>query len=448
MNNPKTQPGGMRGFVIVWFGQFISLLGSGMTGFAISFWLFAETGRATTLTWALFFFMAPSVLFSPLAGAIVDRTSRKTIMILSDLASGLVTIALLILFATGSIQVWHLYLGNLISGAFNSFQFPAYSAAVTLMLPKEQYGRASGLIGLAGSASNILAPAFAGAMLGWVGIEGIMLVDVVTFVVAIATLFVVYIPQPQANNGGSTPNSLWQDSLFGFRYIWRRPSLLGMQLVFFASNLVAMVGIALMVPMILARTGNNELVLASVQSISAIGGVVGGLLMSAWGGPKRKVHGVLIGMILTGLLGQALMGVGQSLVIWATAAFANQLIIPVLNGSNQAIWQAKVSPEIQGRVFSVRRLIAQITAPIATIFIGPLADRIFEPAMAAETSLAQSLDWLISPGPGAGMALMLVVSGLLAALVGLSGYAITAVRHIETIIPDHDTLPINVPLVP
>jgi hypothetical protein len=184
-----------------------------------------------------------------------------------------------------------------------------------------------------------------------------------------------------------------------------------MQLVFFASNLVAMVGIALMVPMILARTDNNEIVLASVQSISAIGGVVGGLLMSAWGGPRRKVHGVLIGMIMTGLLGQSLMGIGQGLVIWATAAFANQLIIPVLNGSNQAIWQAKVPPEIQGRVFSVRRLIAQITAPLATIFIGPLADHIFEPAIAADTSLAQSLDWLIPAGPGAGMALMFVLVG-------------------------------------
>ncbi|MCB8942273.1 MAG: MFS transporter [Ardenticatenaceae bacterium] len=431
----------MRGFTLIWFGQFISMLGSGMTGFAISFWLFAETGQAATLTWAIFFFMAPSVLLSPLAGALVDRTSRKNIMILSDLAAGLVTIALLILFATDSIHIWHLYLGNFISGAFNSFQFPAYSAAVTLMLPKEQYGRASGMIGLAGSASNIMAPAFAGAMLGWVGIEGIMLVDVVTFVVAIATLFVVHIPQPQAKEDGRStpPNSLWQDSLFGFRYIWARPSLLGMQLIFFATNLLAMVGIVLMVPMILARTQNNEITLASVQSISAIGGVIGGLLMSTWGGPKHKVHGVLIGMILTGLLGQALMGIGQGLFIWATAAFASQLIIPILNGSNQAIWQTKVPPEIQGRVFSVRRLIAQITAPLATAITGPLADKIFEPAMAVGTPLAQSLHWLIPSGPGAGMALLMVISGILAAGVGAMGYAVTAVRHIETLIPDHDT---------
>lgn len=439
MNNNPAPLGGMRGFIIVWFGQFISLLGSGMTGFAISFWLFAESGKAATLTWAIFFFIAPSVLLSPIAGAIVDRTSRKTIMILSDLAAGLVTIALLILFATNSIQIWHLYLGNFISGAFNSFQFPAYSAAVTLMLPKEQYGRASGLIGLADSASNIMAPAFAGALLAWVGIEGIMLVDVVTFVVAITTLFVVHIPQPKVDQASSARlNSLWQDSLFGFHYIWQRPSLLGMQLIFLGSNLLAMLAFALMVPMILARTGNNELTLASIQSISAIGGVVGGLLMSTWGGPKRKVHGVLIGMVFSGLLGQTLMGIGQGVIIWATAAFITQFTIPILNGSNQAIWQAKIPPQIQGRVFSARRLIAQITAPLATAVTGPLADRIFEPAMAAGTPLSQSLAWLIPPGPGAGMALLFVISGILAALVGLSGYAVTAVRHIETLIPDHD----------
>jgi hypothetical protein len=303
------------------------------------------------------------------------------------------------------------------------------------------------MIGLAGSASNIMAPAFAGALLGRIGIQGIMFIDVITFVFAIVALLFVYIPQPEPSKASAAPNSLWQDSLFGFRYIWQRPSLLGMQLIFFATNLLAMFGIVLTVPMILARTNNNELILASVQSISAIGGVIGGLVMSTWGGPKRKVHGVLIGMILTGLLGQGLMGIGQGLAIWATAAFASQLLIPILNGSNQAIWQAKVPPELQGRVFSVRRLIAQITAPLATAMAGPLADRVFEPAMAAGMPLAQALDWLIPAGPGAGMAVIFVITGLLATLVGIGGYAVTAVRHIETLIPDHDALPPNSPVV-
>ncbi|HEX6384221.1 MAG TPA: hypothetical protein VF177_06090 [Anaerolineae bacterium] len=166
-----------------------------------------------------------------------------------------------------------------------------------------------------------------------------------------------------------------------------------------------------MIPLILSRKGNNEVILASVQSLGAIGGVVGGLLLSAWGGPKRKVHGVLLGMIGISLLGQALMGIGRGLFIWATAAFVTQFIMPILNGSNQAIWQAKVAPDVQRRVFSVRRLIAQITAPLATAVAGPLADNVFEPGMRAGGSLASAFSWLVGTGPGAGMALMFIVEG-------------------------------------
>lgn len=439
MTRATNQPGGMRGFTLIWFGQLVSLLGSGMTGFAISFWIFAETGEATALTWALFAFIAPSVLLSPVAGAIVDRSNRKWIMVLSDLAAGLATIGLLILVTTDNLQVWHVYVANAISGAFNSFQFPAYSAAVTLMLPKTQYGRASGMISLAGSASNILAPAFAGALLAPVGLAGIMIIDVVTFLVAIGTLALVRIPQPPVTAEGRTgKGNLWQESAYGFRYIFQRPSLLGLQLVFFFVNFSAMFGFALMVPMILARTGNDERILASVQSLGAIGGVVGGLLLSAWGGPRRRVHGVLLGMVISSLLGQALMGVGQGLFIWATAAFMTQFTIPTLNGSNQAIWQAKVAPDVQGRVFAVRRLIAQITAPVATAIAGPLADRVFEPAMRPDGPLAGSLGWLVGTGPGAGMGLMFVLSGLLGVLIGLSGYIFPAIRNAEEILPDHE----------
>ena len=134
----STPPTGMRGFVIVWLGQVVSMLGTGMTNFAISFWIFQETGEATALTWAIFFFMAPSVLFSPIAGAIVDRSNRKTIMIVSDLLAEMATIVLLLVLLTGNLQIWHIYVANLLAGAANAFQFPAYSAAVTMMLPKEK----------------------------------------------------------------------------------------------------------------------------------------------------------------------------------------------------------------------------------------------------------------------------------------------------------------------
>ncbi len=417
------------------------MLGTGMTNFAVSFWIFQQTGEATALTWAIFFFMAPSVLFSPIAGAIVDRSNRKTIMIVSDLLAGVATIFLLLLLAGENLQIWHIYVANLLAGAANAFQFPAYSAAVTMMLPKEHYGRAAGMLSLAGSASGILAPAFAGALLGPLGLVGIMGIDVITFLFAIAALAIVYIPQPEATAAGRTgQGSLLQESAYGFRYIFARPSLLGLQMVFFCINFLAMFGFAVMIPMILARTGNDEIALASVQSVGAVGGVIGGLLLSAWGGPRRKVNGVLLGMVGVSIFSQALMGVGQTVFVWAAASFMGQFLIPILNGSNQAIWQAKVAPDVQGRVFAVRRLIAQITAPLATAVAGPLADNVFEPAMHPDGALAPIFGWLVGTGTGAGMALMFVVTGTIGVAVGLGGYLFPVVRNAEDLLPDHEPI--------
>ncbi len=439
MTPSNKQPSGMRGFIVVWLGQIVSMLGTGMTNFAIAIWVFEKTGEATALTWAIFFFIAPSVLFSPIAGAIVDRSNRKTIMIISDLIAGIATIILLILLAGDSLQIWHIYIANFLAGAANSFQFPAYSAAVTMMLPKKHYARASGMLGMAFSASGILAPAMASALLGPIGLVGIMTIDVVTFLVAVGALMLVFIPQPEVTAAGREgQGNLWQESAYGFRYIFKRPSLLGLQMVFFFINLFAMFGFAVIVPMILSRTGNNEVALGSVQSIGAIGGVLGGLLLSTWGGPKRKVNGVLLGMVTISLFGQLLMGVGQNVAIWAASAFAGQFILPILNGSNQAIWQAKVAPDVQGRVFSVRRLIAQVTAPLATAVAGPLADNVFEPAMMEGGSLAVTFGWLVGTGPGAGIGLMFAITGILGALVGFSGYLFPAIRNAEDILPDHD----------
>ncbi|WP_374688265.1 MFS transporter, partial [Promineifilum sp.] len=149
MNTPP-RLSGMRGFLLIWFGQLVSMLGTGMTNFALSFYLFEKTGQATALTIAIFCFVAPSILLSPVAGALVDRSNRKLVVILTDLAAGIVTIAwLLIVLTTGDLELWQVYLGNAITGAFNAFQFPAFSAAVTLMIPKEQFGRASGMLDFA-----------------------------------------------------------------------------------------------------------------------------------------------------------------------------------------------------------------------------------------------------------------------------------------------------------
>jgi len=432
------RPTGMVAFVIVWIGQLISLLGTAMTGFALAYWAYMITGTATALALVGFFAFAPTVLVSPIAGALVDRWNRKLMMMLSDLAAISSTAIVLLLYSTGNLQIWHLFITGMFASAFGAFQFPAYSAAVTTMVPKEQYGRASGLLSTAQFASGIFAPILAAALiLTPIGINGILTIDILTFLVAIGALLLVHIPKPAVTEEGlKSRGSLWKESVYGFHYIFKRPGLLGLQLVFFCINLVAVFGNTVSTPMILARTGNDAAILGIVQSTMGAGGVVGSIVLSIWGGPKRRVHGVLAGMGL-GMTGMVLMGLGRDLYAWAFAAFISLFFIPIINGSNQAIWQTKVAPDVQGRVFATRALIAQISVPVAMLLSGPLADYYFEPAMMPGGSLEPTFRGLVGIGPGAGMALMFIIAGLCGVLIGFGSYAVKAVREVEDMIPDY-----------
>jgi predicted MFS family arabinose efflux permease len=217
--------------------------------------------------------------------------------------------------------------------------------------------------------------------------------------------------------------------------------LLGLQLTFFCVNFVATFSNVLLNPMILSRIGNyqtGQIILGSVLSAGGIGGVVGSIVMSVWGGPKRRVKGMMFGMILLSLIGTLLTGLGREFYVWALASFLGLFLLPIINGCSQAIWQAKVAPDVQGRVFATRLLIAQISLPIAMLLAGPLADRVFEPGMKPDGGLSSVFGWLIGTGPGAGMALMFLITGAAGAFVGLGAYSVRAVRDAEDILPDHD----------
>jgi len=429
---------GMRGFSLVWAGQLVSLLGSGMTQFAITIWAWQETGQATTLALVGFFTFAPSVLLSPLAGALVDRWNRKLVMALSDLGAGIATIAMLALYAAGDLAIWHLYVLGAWTGAFGAFQFPATSAAIATMVRKEHYARASGMWSLADSIATIGAPVLAGLALAVVGIGAVFAIDIVTFVVALVTLALVPIPQPATSaEGAASRTGLWNESLFGLRYILAKPSLLRLQLIYLGVNLTATFGTVVTPAMILARTGDDQIALASVQSAFGVGGLVGGLALSLWGGPKRRIHGVLLGLIASGVLGTVPLGLGRSVAAWLPAAFLITAFMPLVNGSNQAIWQSKVAPDVQGKVFAARKVIAQLAVPLATLSAGPLADRWLEPALAADGPWAGALGWMVGTGPGAGMAVMVVFSGVAMVALGAVGYLSPRVRHVETLLPDH-----------
>ena len=435
------RPSGMFAFTVVWIGQAVSLLGTEMTAFALTIWAYELTGKATALALAGFFHVTPLLIFSPIAGAIVDRSNRKLMMMISDLGSGVATIGILVLSMTGQLELWHIFTANAITGVFQTFQWPAYSAAITMIVPKKHYARAHAMNELAGNTSGIFAPLLAGALLPLIGLGGILSIDVITFLVAIGALLVVVIPQPEATDEGlESKGSIWKEAAFGFRYIFKRPSLLGLQTVFMIGNFFAAMGYTLFAPMILARTDSNALIFGSVQTAGAVGGVIGGLLMSAWGGTKKKVHGVLTGWALSGLFGFSLMGLGQAFPVWAVSSFIGAATIPLINSSNQAIWQIKVAADLQGRVFATRRLIAWLVNPLATLLVGPLADIVFEPAMSEPSFLSANFGWLVGYGAGAGMALIIFFCGLAMAGVGIGGYGVRVVRDAESILPDHEVI--------
>ena len=437
------RPVGFRAFLIVWAGQLISILGTGMTTFVIIFFAFRVTNSTTVLALVALSFFAPTVLFSPFAGTLVDRWNRKLVMVLADLGAGLSTAILLVLLLTGRLEVWHLYPTSVIAGTFSAFHFPAYSAAVTLMIPKEHYARASGLISMAGALSGImaaiLAPIFL-ELLGDVrGLATVFTIDIITVLGAVGTVAFVRIPQPaETEEGAAGKGSFWTELAYGFRYIFQRRSLLNIQLIFFGVNFVASFAFVLIAPLILTKTDGNALVLGTVLAAGAIGQVVGGVVLGIWGGPKRRIHGVLLGMVFASLLGEFLFGFANEVIAWSAAFFLGGFFIVFVNGSNQAIWQSKVAPDVQGRVFAVRRLIAQISVPAAFLVGGFAADLVFEPAMQVGGALAPIFGGILGVGPGAGISLMFVLAGIGGILIGLAGYAFRSVRNAEDILPDHE----------
>lgn len=445
----KTTPprlSGLAAFNVVWIGQLVSMLASQMTQFALVLWVYeiapADT-RATIMSLQNVFFITPFLAISLFAGAMVDRYNRKVMMMVSDLTAGLATVAILILYSLGALEIWHLYVAAFVNGLGNAFQWPAYSAAISLMVPKEQLGRVNGMMSLIEMGPAVISPFVAGALVAALGAQtGVVLIlglDVATFILAILALLIVFIPQPERSAAGQAgAGNIFQEALYGFRYIVQRPSLLGLQLTFFSANFFSGIAFAVAVPMLLTRSNGDEVLFGSLQSVGAIGGILGGVLMSAWGGPKPRVHGILGGWIFLGLVGIFMFGLNLGVWVWFPSFFFAAFIGPIMNGSSQAIWQAKVAPDVQGRVFATRRLISWLAQPITPLIAGPLADFVLEPAMRTESPLSATFGWLVGTGPGAGMALLPIFCGLLSALVGVIGYCVPVVRNAETLIPDFD----------
>jgi len=431
----------MAGLSIVLGGQAVSILASSMTGFALSIWVFQKTSSATSLGIMQSAFTLPYLLIIPLAGVLVDRYDRKLMMMVSDLAAGLGSLAILILLATGHLQVWHFYLVNILIGLGNAFQWPAYSAAITTMVPKEQYGRANGLMSFVQAGPSAVAPLLAGTLLPVIGLKGILMIDIATFILAIGALLVVHVPKPERTvEGLQGKGNLLQEAAFGFKYIFQRPPLLGFVVMLFFANLFLGFPNSVHVPMILSRTGNNSLVLGAVETAGAISWTLGSLIMSSWGGPRRRIHGVLLGWSLYCLCGNIIFGLGRGLGIWVPAILVGGIGSSVGIATSQALLQVKVAADVQGRVFSARRMLTWFPDTFTPILGGLLADHVMEPAMQNGSWIAKVFGWLTGTGPGSGMAVIMLVFGLLTILATLSGFVFPKIRNMEDLLPDQDLL--------
>jgi MFS family permease len=427
---------GFASFALIWIGQVVSLFGSGLTAFALGVWVYQETGSVTRFTLIAFFATLPAIALSPLAGALVDRWDRKRAMILADAGAAAATAVLVVLLATDQLALWHIYLIVAVASAFGTLQFPAFSAAVTLLVPKEHFGRAGGMMQFGDAGGQILAPLAAGALLVSLGLAGVVAIDLATFVFAVATLLFVRVPSPPpvaAPPGAGARPSLLAEAGYGWTYIRARRGLLGLLGYFAMVNLLVPFCLVLATPLVLSFTTADRL--GVVLAAGSAGGLAGGLAMSVWGGPKRRILGI-VGLGPLGALGFALMGLRPSVPLVAAGLFVVFFAVPFANGCSQAIWQSKVEPAVQGRVFAVRRMIAQATAPVAFLIAGPIADHVFEPLLAAGGPLAASGGRLLGTGPGRGIALLLITLGAVLLAGTALALASRRFRRLEDDLPD------------
>jgi sugar phosphate permease len=379
-------------------------------------------------------------LITLVSGLIVDRVNKKILMIIGDSVAAISTIIICYLYLNNQLEIWHIYVTGAVNGAFSEIQSLAYSTSISMLVSKQHYTRAISMNSAIHYGSIIIAPAIAGLLYYIIGFSGILAIDLVTFIIAITTICLIKIPQTKQNKQSHQElekTSFFKEIILGFRYILERPSLLAVILTGSLFWFFHDIGATLSSPMILARTDNNATVLGSISSAAGLGGVTGTIILSLWGGYKRKINGFLLGMIGAGI-SKTLFGFSQSLTFWLPSQFCSSLNFPMLRSSDTAILLSKVAPNIQGRVFATQSTIQQIVSAIAVFIAALLADHIFEPAMMPEGSLAAVFGGLFGTGKGAGMALLYVISSLGLLCVGLSGYADPKLRNVETILPDHD----------
>jgi len=394
-------------FFTIWAGQALSLIGSQVVQFALVWWLTQLTGSATVLATASLVALLPEIVLSPIAGAYVDRWNRRIVMMAADGLVALASLWLAYLFWIGATQVWHVYVILAIRAVGGSFHWPAMQASTSLMVPKEQLTRVAGLNQTLNGVLKIACPPLGALLLAVMPLAGIMLVDVGTAMLAILPLCWARIPQPQRDAAGARKSSVWADMREGLSYISSWPglmALIGMAMIF----KIALTPAFALIPLLVSKHfGGGAAQLSLLDATVGVGLVLGGLVLSAWGGFRRKIYTTLLGAVVFGASFVAL-GVtpGNAFGMAMVSIGIAGLTIPLIDGPIMAILQGTVAPEIQGRVFTLMGSLLWITSPLGLAVAGPVSDAL-------------------------GLQVWYVAAGLACALTGLGGFLIPEIVRIE-----------------
>jgi DHA3 family macrolide efflux protein-like MFS transporter len=332
--------------------------------------------------------------------------------------------------------LWHLYAVSLIQAVFAIFQRPAFSASVTMLVPDDHRDRANAIRELTSPTASIIAPIFAGLLFAVIGVAGVMAIDLFTFLVAVAVVAIVHIPRPVQSVEGRAAqhDSIWRESLVGFKFMKERPALLYMVIYVSLLNFLLTFATGLNAAYILGLT-DNEAALGTINGVFGIGAVAGGIIMSVWGGTRPRIHTIMPGIFSVGV-GMVLYGLSRSPLALGISIVVVALPLPMVNASFSSILQLKIPPDLQGRVFASLGQISQLLMPLAYLLAGPLADRVFEPAVGGS-------HWgivapLVGSQTGSGIGLIMVICGSLGVLATVIAYSIPLLRHMETLLPDYE----------
>ena len=421
----------LAAFSIVWFGQTISTLGSAVTAFGFAVWLLERDRSISEFGAYSCCGIVPLILISPIAGPLIDRWNRRSVLLASNAVAAVSSFVLWALLVTGRLHLWHMFVTTAIHSVMSGIQRPAYSAATALLVPREHYGRAAGMIGLSEGIAQVAAPMLAAALLGMMTLPSLVLFDLFSFLSAMGALALVRIPHPVHVAASGEP--FRRRIISGWRYLRSHRGLLFLQAFLAASNFTENLVVVLMAPLVLSFA--DETALGRVMSIGGSGLLMGALAMSAWGGPRRRIRGALVLMSLRALI-LVVAVLRQETLLLAGATFVSLALMEIVLGSLQAIWLEKIPLALQGRVFALRQMVAMSTVPVAYLLAGPLAEGVFEPLMARNGALAGTVGRLLGTGPGRGIALLFIVLGAVNVVLVSIAALTPSLMNVETEIPN------------